>query len=268
MTCGRTEEKRTLLPTEQNYHTCLILLYISIYICISPCFPIKQELLCAYAYLAQCTHSLCGILRESCFSIYHSIPALVIFLLFLLLPTLYLYNFGPLLIQLSQSMSQSRASYRRLSSSASAAHIAMSSSAASMAPSLSREALAELANVIYNEVPRISSLTVGRYTYLNVFRGNTLCAFLKRYFRDRRRISLNERQVVSIARALLNTGIFTVISSGNNNNKVFSNDPACICHLRQVRSASKIHSNSLPSSPTSGHSTSHSNVRRASSSRK
>jgi len=147
-------------------------------------------------------------------------------------------------------MSTSGTSCRRLSSATAAP--------SPTAATLSREALAELGNVIYNEVPRMSSLTVGRYTYFNVFRGDALCAFLKRYFRDRRRITLSETQVLSIARALRHTGIFVIISSSHshNNNKRFSNHHDCLCHLRQVRTPPK-HTHESPSTTSRS-----SNIRR------
>ncbi len=100
---------------------------------------------------------------------------------------------------------------------------------------ISREALAELGNAIYNEVTPISHFSLGRYTYLNVVQGSTLCAFVKRYFRERRRVNLTSSQVLDVCRSLVAVGVVSVVDEERNyRTRQFENNSNCLCRIRRT----------------------------------
>lgn len=101
---------------------------------------------------------------------------------------------------------------------------------------LSREALADLGNAIHNEITRTASLTLGRYTYLNVVPGTTLVTFVKRYFRERRRMNFSSSQAIEICRSLVVLGVISVVDEERSyRTRQFVNQPNCLCRIRRTR---------------------------------
>lgn len=108
------------------------------------------------------------------------------------------------------------------------------SAAARRAASAERRVLADLANALFNDVPRVSTLTRGRYTYLNVVRGSAVANYVRRYFRERRRI-LTDRQVLDVCIALHAAGVFVVVDEARGQRpRAFADTCACLCHLRRI----------------------------------
>lgn len=92
--------------------------------------------------------------------------------------------------------------------------------------------LGELARALFDEVPRVATLTQGRYTYLNVVRGSAVANYVRRYFRDRRR-PLTDRQVHDVCVALHTAGVFVVVDEARAQRpRAFADTCACLCHLR------------------------------------
>eukprot|EP00171_Calliarthron_tuberculosum_P002053 IDg2053t1 len=100
----------------------------------------------------------------------------------------------------------------------------------------SSEALADLANALYNDPPKTGSVTIGRFTYLNVLRGSAVCAFVRRYYMHHHRRTPTDAQVLNDCRNLLSYRVFSVIDEGRHSrSRLFMNDASCLCRLRRVR---------------------------------
>lgn len=100
----------------------------------------------------------------------------------------------------------------------------------------SSERLADLANALYNNPPKTASVTIGRFTYLNVMQGSAVYSFVRRYNTQRYRRTPTDAQVLNDCRHLLSYGVLSVVDEDRlSRNRLFINDSSCLCRLRRVR---------------------------------
>lgn len=90
----------------------------------------------------------------------------------------------------------------------------------------------ELANAIYNGLAR-GDVKEARFEYFNVLRGDAVCGFVRRFYKEHMHKRLSKRESVIVARALVKHGVFVVVDSHRMGRPLgFADDHSCLVRFR------------------------------------
>lgn len=92
--------------------------------------------------------------------------------------------------------------------------------------------LPELAKALYNALPR-RDVRERRFLYLDVVRGDAVCAFVRSFYADKFHRTLTARESATIGRHLVKSGVFVVVDAERERRpNGFGDDSSCLARFR------------------------------------